>query len=71
MLRMKPSKPAAVFMTVFALGVGAVGLIAMTSGEGDANPAFMALWFVMLAGIIGFNLWSAFSKDGASQVIER
>lgn len=70
MLRLKPSKPAAVFMTVFALGVGAIGFIAMTSGDSDASPAFMVIWFVMLASIIGFNLWSAFAKNGGTQVIE-
>jgi hypothetical protein len=34
------------------------------------NNGFLWLWVAMGVGIIGFNLWSAFSKRGATYVAD-
>ncbi len=59
--RVKPAKPMAVLSAVVGLGMLGFGIYSLANG---ANPAFMALWIVALLGIVGFNLWAAFAKDG-------
>jgi hypothetical protein len=64
--RVRQSKPAAVFSAVFGLVVVVVGTIAAAkSGHG-----LVWVFPVVGAAIIGFGLWSAFSKHGALQTIE-
>jgi uncharacterized membrane protein len=59
--RVKPAKPAAVLSAVVGVGMLIFGIVMLVQG---ANPAFMALWIVALVGIVGFNLWAAFARDG-------
>jgi preprotein translocase subunit Sss1 len=60
--RIKPAKPQAVLSAI--VGLGMLGFAIYAIAKGDANPAFIALWVVALIGIVGFNLWAAFAKDG-------
>ena len=65
MYRVKPSKPVAVFGAVFGLAILLVGIF----GAKKTSPGFMVLWAVMLVAIVGFNLWTAFSKNGSTETI--
>jgi hypothetical protein len=66
MYRIRPSKPAAVFGAI----VG-VAMIVFAVVQFDLSKPFMWLWVAVCAGIVGFNLWAAFAKRGAGQVVER
>jgi hypothetical protein len=63
----KPSKPAAVFG---AVGGMAMLVFVLVNGIGRGN-GFVWLWAVLCVGVVGFNLWAAFSKRGATEVVER
>ncbi len=62
----KPSKPMAIFGAVFGV---AILLFGFFSGIGR-NNGFLWLWLAAGVGIIGFNLWAAFSKRGATEIVE-
>lgn len=65
--RVKPAKPQAVLSAVVGVGMLIVGIVGIA--KGDVNPAFIVLWIVALIGIVGFNLWAAFAKDGHTYTI--
>ncbi|MBE1577818.1 hypothetical protein ACFORH_11535 [Amycolatopsis roodepoortensis] len=65
--KVKPSKPVAVFG---AVGGIAVLVFVLVSGIGRGN-GFVWLWAALCVGVVGFNLWAAFSKRGATEVVER
>ncbi|MEU3768078.1 hypothetical protein AB0E55_23755 [Amycolatopsis keratiniphila] len=56
--RVKPSKPVAILVVVFVNGIG-------------RHSGFIWLWAAACVAIVGFNLWAAFSKNGATEVVER
>jgi ABC-type transport system involved in cytochrome c biogenesis permease subunit len=58
--RFKPSKPAALFTTLVAAVILALGITSM-----HRFTAFSAVWVVVLVGIVLFNLWAAFSPRGS------
>jgi ABC-type transport system involved in cytochrome c biogenesis permease subunit len=58
--RFKPSKPAALFSTLVAAVILALGITSM-----HRFSAFGAVWVVVLVGIVLFNLWAAFSPRGS------
>ncbi|KZB88361.1 hypothetical protein [Amycolatopsis regifaucium] len=63
----KPSKPVALFGAVGGMAMLAFVLL---SGIGRGN-GFVWLWAALCVGVVGFNLWAAFSKRGATEVVER
>jgi hypothetical protein len=64
--RVRQSKPAAVFGAVIGIAVVVFGTIsASRTGHG-----FFWIFPVVGVVIIGFGLWSAFSKHGSLQTIE-
>lgn len=67
--RAKPSKPMAVLGAVFGAALLVFG-ITRFAGSGQSRP-FLVLWVVFGLVIIGFNLWSAFSRKGSSYTLER
>ncbi len=64
--KVKPSKPMAVFGALF----GAAMLVVVLVTGFVRNSAFLWLWVAGCVAIIGFNLWAAFSKRGATEVVE-
>jgi hypothetical protein len=60
----KPSKPAAVLSLVIGIGLLVVGLTSFHK----LGP-FVVVWALALLGIIGFNLWAAFSSRGSAYSI--
>jgi hypothetical protein len=66
MARIRPSKPVAIFGAVFGLVILVWGIIAV----GGSAGGFIWLWVTAGLAIIAFNLWSAFGKRGATQIIE-
>ncbi len=70
--RYKPSKPVAVFTAVFGAAILVFGLVGMLNGELDGGGvAFLVLWCAAGVGIIGFNLWAAFSEKGSLATFTR
>lgn len=65
MQRIRPSRPMAVFGAVFGLAILIFGAVKMNGAGG-----FFWLWLAGGLGIIAFNLWAAFSKKGATHVVE-
>jgi len=65
--RVRPSKPVAIFGAVFGVVILVVGIVAM--GLGGKNGWFMWVWLALGIGIIVFNLWSAFGKNGHVQTL--
>jgi hypothetical protein len=57
--RFRPSKPSAVFGALVGVGMLVIGLTSIKHG------AFFVLWCVVVVGVIGFNLWAAFSPRGS------
>lgn len=66
--RIRPAKPQAVLTAVVGVGMLAVGIGVIA--KGDAPVGFIALWIVALVGIVGFNLWAAFAKNGHTYSVE-
>jgi hypothetical protein len=60
----KPSKPAAMLSLVVGIGILIVGLTSF-----HKFSPFLIVWVLALVGIIGFNLWSAFSSRGSAYSI--
>ena len=65
MYRVKPSKPVAIFSALVGVAMLVFGIVQFHGH----NSAFLALWCVMLVGIVGLNLWSAFAKNGSTETI--
>lgn len=63
MMRIRPSKPMAVFGALVGVAMLVVGLTSMSKADDPPVP-FMVLWVVVLLGIVGFNLWAAFARGG-------
>ncbi|OXM62463.1 hypothetical protein [Amycolatopsis vastitatis] len=63
----KPSKPVAVFGAIFGVAVLVFGFV---NGR-NSSGGFIWLWLIAGVAIIAFNLWAAFSKNGATEVISR
>jgi hypothetical protein len=57
--RMRPSKPQAVFTALVGVAIIVFGVTTV-----HGNTAFMILWCAVGVGIIGMNLWAAFSPRG-------
>ncbi|MFE9750681.1 hypothetical protein ACFYOT_37730 [Saccharothrix saharensis] len=66
MARIRPSKPMAVFGALVGAAILVFGLVTF-----PLDRPFIWLWFAVGLGIIGFNLWAAFSRNGATGVIEQ
>jgi hypothetical protein len=64
--RYRPSKPAAIFTAIVGVGMLFFGI----SHFHDFG-SFTILWCAVLIGIIGMNLWSAFSPRGSMGTWER
>ncbi|WP_410589067.1 hypothetical protein [Amycolatopsis sp. lyj-23] len=62
----KPSKPVAVFGALFGVAILIFGLV-----NGHKSGGFIWLWLLAGVAVIGFNLWAAFSKKGATEVVSR
>jgi hypothetical protein len=70
--RYKPSKPVAVFGTVFGVAILVFGPVTMLKGDlGGGGAAFLALWCLAGVAIIGLNLWAAFSDKGSLATFTR
>ncbi|MFI9008242.1 hypothetical protein ACIGNX_13535 [Actinosynnema sp. NPDC053489] len=65
MARIRPSKPAAVFGTVVGVALLVFGLLNF-----PLDRPFFWLWFAVGLGIVVFNLWAAFGKNGATEIVE-
>ncbi|MFI6026654.1 hypothetical protein [Amycolatopsis magusensis] len=65
--KVKPSKPAAIFGAIFGVAILVFGLVSNLGKSGG----FIWLWVVAGVAIIAFNLWAAFSRNGATEVVER
>ncbi|WP_367128996.1 hypothetical protein [Saccharothrix sp. HUAS TT1] len=65
MARIRPSKPMAVFGAVVGVAILVFGLVNF-----PLDRPFIWLWLVVGVGVIGFNLWAAFGRNGATQVVE-
>lgn len=59
-IKMKPTKP----MAVFGAFVGLAMLVLALTSFSRVTP-FLVVWLVVVVGIVAINLWAAFSKDGA------
>ncbi|MDX3190126.1 hypothetical protein PV458_17100 [Streptomyces sp. MN03-5084-2B] len=64
--RVKPSKPVAVFGAIFGVAILVFGFV-----NSNKSGGFIWLWLIAGVAIVGFNLWAAFSKNGATEVISR
>lgn len=53
-----------------AVGGTAMLVFVLVNGIGRGN-GFVWLWAALCVGVVGFNLWAAFSKRGATEVVER
>ncbi len=60
--RLKPSKQQAVFTAIVGVVILTWAIIDFTR-KGKAN-GFLAVWGLIMAAIVGFNIWAAFSKNG-------
>jgi hypothetical protein len=58
--RYKPSKPAAIFGALVGVGMLVFAITSFHHGS-----AFLVFWCAVVVGIIGFNLWAAFSPRGS------
>jgi hypothetical protein len=58
--RYRPSRPQAIFGALVGIGMLYFGI---TRVKGDTT--FTIFWCLVVAGIVGMNLWSAFSPRGS------
>ena len=58
--RFKPSKPTALFSTLVAAVILALGISSM-----HRFTPFAVIWVIVLVGIVLLNLWAAFSPRGS------
>ncbi|MEU4741989.1 hypothetical protein AB0G02_16210 [Actinosynnema sp. NPDC023658] len=65
MARIRPSKPAAIFGAVVGVAILVFGLLNF-----PLDRPFIWLWSAVGVGVIAFNLWAAFSRNGATQVVD-
>ncbi|WP_219418384.1 hypothetical protein [Pseudonocardia nigra] len=65
MARIRPSKPAAVVGAIAGVAIVIFGVVQI----GFDTP-FVWLWAAIGIAIVAFNLWAAFAKRGATQVVE-
>lgn len=65
MARIRPSKPAAVFGAVGGLAILVFGFVNIPKDNG-----FIWLWGAIGLGVIGLNLWAAFGRNGATEVVD-
>jgi hypothetical protein len=65
MHRLRPSKPMAILGAILGVAMVVFGLVQF-GGRGG----FIWLWAVFGIAIVGFNLWAAFAKRGATHVVE-
>ena len=63
--RVRPSKPVAIFGAVVGIGIIVFGI----THVGGKAGGFIYLWVAVGLGIVAFNLWAAFSKNGSVQNI--
>ena len=68
--RVRPSKPMALFGAVGGILILVFGIVMMVTKSNDIPVAFLVLWVVIGVGIVSFNLWSAFGKNGHIQTLE-
>ncbi|MDG4826703.1 hypothetical protein O7635_33050 [Asanoa sp. WMMD1127] len=64
-LSFRPSRPVAVAGAVFGAAVIIFGVVQFA--RAGAFSWFLVVWAVLGASVVGFNLWSAFARNGASQ----
>jgi hypothetical protein len=60
----RPSRPAAVLTLIIGAGVLVFGL-----ANAQTFTPFLIFWALALVAIIAFNVWSAFSSNGAAYTI--
>ena len=58
--RVRPSKPVAIFGALVGVAMLVFGITSIHHSTG-----FFIIWCVVVVGIIGFNLWAAFSPRGS------
>lgn len=68
--RVRPSKPMAVFGAVAGVAILVFGVVMMATRSHHIPVAFLVLWVAFGVAIVGFNLWSAFAKNGHVQTLE-
>ena len=62
--RVRPSKKAAVLSAIGGVAIIVLGVLKIPG-------PFVILWVAFAVAVIGFNLWSAFGRKGATSVLER
>jgi hypothetical protein len=58
-MTVKPTKPMAVFSLIVWVALLIVALTSM-----HRFTLFLGVWIVVGVGIVGLNVWAAFSRDG-------
>ena len=62
-MRIRPSRPVALFGAVFGTAFVIVGLVSMYGGRNHPSGAFVFLWVVVGGGIVLSNLYWALSNN--------
>ncbi|MGY1812395.1 hypothetical protein [Blastococcus sp. SYSU D00820] len=65
--RYKPSKPVAVLSAL----IGAAMIVFALTSLRDGPAWFLVVWCLFVAGIVGLNLWAAFSRNGSLATFTR
>lgn len=68
--RIRPSKPQAVFGAVGGAVILTVGIVAFALGDMEGPVWFLPIWVAFGLAVIGFNLWSAFGRNGHIYTVE-